>query len=253
VVGLLAGGLAVAAGCAELRPPTAEELNRGYVLLLPGVESEGVYLAPMIAGLRDGGVTQAVDMDMWGMRPMGTMLNLTDYEANRKEAGRLASKIVTYRNEHPSAPITIVGYSGGGGMALFTAEALPQDFVIDRVVLLAAAISPRYDLGKTMAHCRQGIVSFYSENDWSIVGVGTELFGTMDRQRTASAGYIGFRNNNDQLLTRGGLEQIAWTPAWRNLGHGGDHGGYLARAWAREMLAPQLRLSSTAASRPAGK
>ncbi|MBI4582177.1 MAG: hypothetical protein HY718_20950 [Planctomycetes bacterium] len=127
---LLAGCLLLA-NCSELQPPTAEQLGRGYILLLPGVGSGGVYLAGMIGGL------------------------------------------------------------------------------------------------------------------------GTELFGTMDRQKTASAGYIGFRDGNDQLLKCAGLQQIAWTPAWRRLGHGGDHIGYLARPWAREVLAPLLIDHADVASRTA--
>ncbi len=246
---LLAMGL-LAAGCSQIKPPTSEELDRGYVLLLPGVGGTANWMGPMIAGLREAGVDDAIDVDAWGKRPLGTLSNLTSYEDNRKEAARLAGKIVEYRNDHPKAPIRILGYSGGGGMALFTAEALPADMQLDRVVLLAAAISPGYDLAPTIARCRRGVVSFYSENDWGRIGMGTQMFGTMDRQKSRSAGYIGFRTANDALLHRTGFEQIPWIPSWRKLGHGGDHAGYLAKAWARDILAPQLRVSTAAASHP---
>lgn len=241
VILLLVGWIVLASGCSQLHPPTDEQLVRGYILLLPGVESEGVYLARMISGLRDAGEKRAIDMDMWGARPFSSMSNLMNYEANRKEAVRLASKITEYRRGHPDAQISIIGYSGGGGMAIFVAEALPADVVVDRIVLMGAAISPRYDLTKALARCRSGIVNIYSELDWAQLGAGTEMFGTMDRQKTASAGYVGFHNPNGQMLMLKGVTQVPWVPAWRWLGHGGDHFGYLARGWAKNVLASYLK------------
>jgi pimeloyl-ACP methyl ester carboxylesterase len=252
-LGLAAMIVGGSVGCSQLRPPTEEEMDRGYVLFLPGVETTGVHLNGMIAGLRDGGEDRAIDVDMWGVRPFGVIANLDHYEANCKEAARLAGKVADYRRAHPDAPVTIIGYSAGGGMALFTAERLPEDVELDRIVLIAAAISPRYNLSKSIARCRRGIVNIYSEMDWAIVGFGTEVFGTMDRKNTVSAGYTGFENGNGVLSTRPGLTQIGWVPAWRKLGHGGDHGGYLARAWARTILAPQVRVETIAASQPAAK
>jgi len=228
-------------GCSELRPPNEQELARGYILLLPGVESSGFYIVGMIAGLRDGGIDQAIDMEMWGVRPFGSLPNLIDYKANRKEAQRLAGKIARYRRQHPAAPTNIIGYSGGGGIALFTAEALPEDVAIDRIVLIGAAISPRYSLAGALSRCRHGIVNFYSEQDWLPVGLGTQMLGTMDRQKTASAGYRGFRNADGEVLVCAGLTQIPWSAEGGALGHGGDHHGWLAREWSCAVLAPQLR------------
>ena len=245
---VMAGGVLAMAGCSELRPPTDDELARGYILLLPGIGSHGFHMAPMITGLREGGVNRAIDLDVWGKRPFGSMVNLTNYEANHKESLRLAGKVEEYRRAHPDAPITIVGYSGGAGMAVFTAEALPEDVALDRIVLIGAALSPHYDLSKAISRCSRGVVSIYSELDWATLGAGTEMLGTMDRQKTASAGYIGFRNPNDQLLARNGLTQIPWVPAWRKLGHAGNHTGYLSKWWARDVLAPQLKLAAAAAA-----
>lgn len=239
-------------GCSEIRRPCPDELARGYILLLPGVESEGFYMQGMIAGLRDGGVEQAIEMDMWGVRPLGSLVNLTAYQANRKEAERLAGKIVEYRRRHPEGPVSIIGYSGGGGMALFTVESLPSDVSLETVVLIGAAISPRYDINSIIARCHRGVVNFYSRRDWVQIGLGTELLGTMDRERTASAGYVGFEDCKGRRLARAGLEQIAWQPEWAQLGHGGDHLGWLARDWAREVLAPKVKPDVQIAARPKG-
>jgi len=126
-------------------------------------------------------------------------------------------------------------------MAIFVCEALPKEVQVDRVILLAAAISPEYDLTPTLAHCRSGLVNFYSEGDWFDAGILTTLFGTMDRKHTATAGRLGFLDSKGQLATGNGLTQIAWRPAWRKLGHHGGHPGWASRAWAREVLAPLTR------------
>jgi pimeloyl-ACP methyl ester carboxylesterase len=239
-IGLL---LPVLIGCFQPEVPSATQLERGYILLLPGVECTASSMAGVCRGLRDAGIDQAIDLDQWGYRPFGTFRNLPAYELNRKRAQRMADKLARYRAEHPSSPIQIVGFSGGGAMALFVAEALPSDVKIDRIVLMGAAISPGYDVCEAMSKCERGMVNFHSAGDWLMAGVATNLFGTMDRKNTSTAGRIGFRTQEGQLRSSPGLTQIAWQPEWRRLGHDGGHPGWLARAWAREMLAPQLRLS----------
>lgn len=122
-------------------------------------------------------------------------------------------------------------------MALFTAEALPADFRLDRIVLLGAAASPKYPLDAALARCERGVVNFYSPYDWLMGGWATRTFGTMDRVKSNTAGRIGFRGADGELLKRDGLTQVRWTPAWRKLGHLGFHAGWRSRAWAREVLA----------------
>jgi hypothetical protein len=112
--------------------------------------------------------------------------------------------------------------------------------MVDRIVLIGAALSPDYDLTDALSHCRRGIVSFYSRRDWLMLGVGTKMFGTIDRRRTVSAGRIGFLGTDGEPARFEGLTQVAWTDAWRDLGHGGGHFGWLARRWVRDVLAPHL-------------
>jgi len=84
-------------------------------------------------GLRPGSV---------GRSPFGTFRNLLPLELNRKRAARLAGKVADYRRGHPDRPVVVVGYSGGGGMALFMAEALPKEILVDRIILLGARSRP---------------------------------------------------------------------------------------------------------------
>ena len=106
--------------------------------------------------------------------------------------------------------------------------------------LVGAAIAPDYDVSRGLAVCRNGIVNIYSRGDWWMLGVGTKTFGTIDRKRTASAGYVGLQGANGALLTCPGVQQVAWQPSWFWLGHHGGHSGWLAGTWAREVLAPLI-------------
>ena len=102
-------------------------------------------------------------------------------------------------------------------MALFVCEALPEDVKVDRAILLAAAVSPDYNLAPAMDHCTLGIVNFYSKEDWFSCGLLAEIFGTMDRKYTSTAGKRGLVAPNGEFATAENLVQIAWTPGWRGL------------------------------------
>jgi pimeloyl-ACP methyl ester carboxylesterase len=238
---LLAACLALPAGCARIARPTAEELGRGYILLLPGVECTDQSMVGVCRGLREGGVDDAIDFKVWGYRPFGTFRNLPAYELNRDRARRVADTLVRYRATRPGPSIRIIGFSGGGAMALFVAEALPADFGLERIVLLGAALSPTYDFRPALSRCRHGMVNLYSPGDWFMGGWATETFGTMDRKKTSTAGRLGFRDPDGELARADGLTQIPWERQWRALGHDGGHGGWLSAAWAREKLAPEVK------------
>ena len=143
------------------------------------------------------------------------------------------------RNAQAGEPLILVGYSGGGGMALLIAEALPREVILDRLILIGAAMSPTYDLTKVLAKTRE-LVCFYSEQDWFILGLGTRTFGTIDRRHGDSAGRVGFHDAQGHLLQAPKLRQVPWGSEWRRLGHDGGHVGWLSGEWAREVLAKEV-------------
>ncbi len=226
-------------GCQQPERPRPEQLERGCVFLLPGVEGGAWQLTQTVRGLRDAGLTQAIDVIEWGVRPFGSMVNLTDVESNRRRAKGFAERISQYCCDYPDRPTTLLGYSGGGGLAVLVAESLPEEVMLDRLILVSAAISPQYDLTRAGSRCRSEIISFYSSRDWLFIGMGTTLFGTIDRQYTSSAGHVGFQDEAGRLRTTG-LKQIPWREEWRALGNDGGHAGWLAGDWARQVLAPQI-------------
>src|SRR5205807_2637254 len=76
-------------------------------------------------------------------------------------------------------------------VVLAAAEALPPDSV-DRIVLLAPAVSSAYDLRPALACARGGVDVFYSARDWAFLGLGVELLGTADGCPGDAAGRVGF-------------------------------------------------------------
>ena len=237
-LGRCLAGMAGGAWCNS--PATPAQRARGLVLMMPGVEGRAWQLGGMIAGLRDAGLDHAVDVAEWADYPFSSLENLRNLPRNRARAAALAERITLHRTTFPNSPVTLIGYSGGGGLALMTAERLAPDVYVDRMILMAPAISTGFDVAPALSRCRAGIVHFYSPGDWFMVGLCTRLFGTLDRVRSDSAGRVGFRNGDGGLCEHSGLTQIAYDPAWMRLDHDGGHFGWLARRWAREVLASTL-------------
>jgi len=230
-------------GCFEPGPMTREQMERGMIVLLPGVEGTTISMCGVVLGLRDAGVDRAIDVVQWGRVPFGTFRNLCNLPRNKQQAKKIAEGIVAYQKAYPQNPVTLIGYSGGGGIAVMAAESLPEGVTVDRIILIGPALSPDYDLTATLDHSKRSVVHFYSPDDWFQLGFGTSTFGTIDRKYVESAGRRGFKDVNGDLLKNEKLEQIAWRPAWRSFGHGGDHWGWLSRRWVCEVLADKIDTS----------
>jgi len=124
-------------------------------------------------------------------------------------------------------------------------ELLPGDAQASSLVLLAAAISPRYDLRGALRKTKYGIFNYYSELDAVFLRAGTSMAGTMDRQFGEAAGARGFDEpagltSADQALYRRKLHQIKWDPQMRFAGHLGGHMDWTHRPFVRQYLAPLL-------------
>lgn len=243
--------LVTSVGCWAPPQATSPELRQGVVWLFPGVEGGDWSLQEAYTGLREAGVERAIHVWDWD-RLGGTLANLTDYPGNRARAAEVAHKLRAYRAENPEAPIDLVGYSGGAGIAVFVAEALPEDFRLRSIVLCHPALSPSYDLTAALKRVDESIVNFYSGADLFILGAGTATFGTMDRTYTPSAGLLGFEPTlaAPDAKLRVKLKQRAWKPAEQWLVHYGGHLPILSRNWNRYFVAPFLLLNADASPNP---
>ena len=169
-------------------------------------------------------------------------------------AGALRDRIMHYRKRHPGRPFHLVGHSGGGGVAILAVEQLPRDAPLTSIVLLAPALSPRHDLRRALRRTETGIYNYYSNRDIGYLGVGTTVFGTIDRRHGASAGAVGFerprffRPADDALYDK--LHQIPWKPAMRRHGHTGGHTGWAQRRFVARYLGPLITDLSNTRGRP---
>ena len=77
----------------------------------------------------------------------------------RREGRRLADLVLRCREEAPNRPIYLVGHSAGCGVVLTAAENLPPGSV-ERIVLLAPAVSIKHDLRPALACSCRGVDVF---------------------------------------------------------------------------------------------
>ncbi|MBN2560058.1 MAG: hypothetical protein JXQ75_03915 [Phycisphaerae bacterium] len=235
--------LLVSAGCSIRDLQTRERMERGLVVILPGIEGRSQLNVNLARGLDEGGVGMCIEIFDWGTTmPGGMLVNLADYDRNLRLAERLKWRLLRYRRLCPGRPILLIGHSAGGGMALMATEALPRDVELTSVILLAPAVSPTYDLRRALRRTQYGIFNFYSEHDRGYLVLGTSLFGTVDRRYGPSAGAVGFERPKlddpevDALYAK--LHQVRWRPEMRADGHGGGHTGWTDRRFVRRHLAP---------------
>lgn len=206
---------------------------RGRLLILPGIRNTRFHLeefAQESSRLLPG---FAVEIRRWGV-PMLGLHNLKAHARNVATAAAIARELADWRTVNPDKKIYVVGYSGGGGMAALIVSALPDHVKVDRLILVAPAISQAFDVDeRLLPHINEFLVNYASERDLQ-VGLGTKLFGTIDRKLTQSAGFAGFEGEHARLV------EWHWRAIDRRLGHHGNHVAYLGRRWQVANLMPAL-------------
>jgi len=237
--------VATRSGC--IAPPRATHQERacGAVFVLPGIEGEGRLNHAIARGLKRGGVPYAVEIFDWGA-PYGALnwhRNLTDYRRNQSQARQLAAHITDYWTRYPGRPVHLVAHSGGAGIALMTLEALPADAEIETVILLAPAVSPTYDLLAALERTQRGIWNFHSRTDIAFLGVGTTVFGTIDRQHVLAAGSVGFTipaelGHEASVTYDRLLHQRPYRAEMAHVGHPGSHVGWAGQDFVQQYLVP---------------
>ena len=155
----------------------------------------------------------------------------------------LADAIIGYKTRNPDKPVFIVARSGGTAVALEALRHLPADSV-ERVILLSSGVSPHYDLREALAAVRTEIVSFWSKRDGFVLGLGTRMFGTLDRVHTDAAGRVGFTvpdeldADEEDLYDK--LTEVEWEPPMKTAGNHGTHLGSAKREFLQKYVAPYL-------------
>lgn len=233
---ILAFFLLFASGCEIWVPPLPfpEEYDKGLVVMYPGSLNTTSEMVGFHSGLSDSDIDQAIEVVQWAgfldhmFDPTGAQVR------NQQRAVEEAERLATLKRIYPSRPITLIGYSGGCWFATLTAEKIPSDVQIDRVILLSPAFASEYDMSAALDHTSQGIVAFWSPNDTLTLEI-RNAFSLADSTRAEPAATYGFTDDDPRLI------QIPYDPAWVAYSHYGGHTDYvLATEWIRDFVATQV-------------
>lgn len=247
LVAAIAAG-ALLAGCAVNEPPylTDDRLDKGLVLILPGVEGPSPWTSSVRQGLFEGGTPYALEIHNWIGSGLGIWYAYNE-SASRRQAGLLADRIADYRRENPGRPVFVVGISGGAAIAVFAAEATPEPGLIDGMILLATPLRPQYDLTRAVSHSRGHVVNYHTTSDLWLLGL-TTLFRNLDGSSGATAGHEGFVLPEDGGRTVSPqrrevfaqMAQVPWDPSMAEHGNRGGHTGWTNAQWVAHDLPPIL-------------
>ena len=195
----------------------------------------------VVAGLKQDGVEPAVEIYDW-TGPARGLAALTQVDRHREQSQIVADMIIKHRRANPDGRITITAHSAGTGVIAFALERLPDDVMVDEVVMIASALSPEYDLSPALRHVRGRVYAFNSDLDTIVLGAGTRVFGTVDRIKVDAAGRVGFRAPASPVDARQyeKLEQFPYDADWMRFGNNGEHIGAMTRSFARNVIARVL-------------
>lgn len=234
-------------GCASPGLRTSERMKHGMIYILPGIEGRSGYNRNLAQGLVAGGVPAAIDIYDWstGTGLLGWYIHLASNARHRYHAAKLAKHIQVYKAAYPECPVHLIGHSAGAGVAVMTLEALPDTVQVDSAILLAAAVCPDRNLGRALRRVKNGVYNFYSRRDVGFLGLGTTIFGTVDRRHSTAAGAIGFAQPRDATvedleLYQSKLVQYPYTPQMAASGHPGSHTGWTNPDFVQRWLAPLI-------------
>ncbi len=228
---------------------TSERLDRGYAIVLPGIEGFSRWNRKIVQGLVDAGVPCAIEIHDWTHGRFWSLYTLRDRRRHVRQAEEIAGRIAAYRERQPHSPVWLIGHSGGGAMAVLSLERLADNCLVDGAVMLGPALSPAYNLEPALSRTRRGIWNISSRGDLLFLAVGTLLFGTIDGRHSFSAGAFGFRRRNGAAAAAvapgPALTEIPWRLSMVRHGHWGGHFGYVHPRFVASTVAPLLTNPAT--------
>lgn len=235
----------------------------GLALVLPGIEGESLWNRGIVRGLGQAGFPGAVETLDWTRGRLHWLNNLQSVTRHTEQSTRIARRIIDYRTDYPTAPLWVLGHSGGGGMtilSLLKLKELAPDIRVTGAILLNPAMSRSFELVAALRQTDRGIWNFSAIGDMFFLGLGTTLFGTIDRYHSWSAGALGFLpsathpelgprptqqvpSGNDlqeQYTTTPPLTEVPWRPRMLLSCHPGGHMGVVNPRFVRKYVAPIL-------------
>jgi len=225
--------------CGSLSP------NADVVYVADGSGDYRTTSAALGQAVRDTGAPLRIETFVWSHGYSRLLADHLDHANHIQEGQRLAALIVASRQTCPDHAVYLVGHSSGTAVVLAAAEASPPGS-IERILLLAPAVSKEYDLRPALRSTRQGIDVFTSRHDVGALGIGTTLIGTADHRWSAAAGRVGFAPvvtcpGDDALYAK--LRNHPWDPCVSWSGNRGSHYGTIQPGYTRAYLLPLLSRS----------
>jgi pimeloyl-ACP methyl ester carboxylesterase len=229
--------------------PRAPESGRetGLVLVADGVGGLDLCGTGLQYAAARAGLTHTVRVVPWCHGFGRWLRDLTHVANHRAHAEAIAAEVQRFREVNPKAPVFLVGKSGGTGIVAKALERLPEG-TVERAVLIAPALSPEYDLSTALRAVRRELVVFWSPLDVFVLGVGTRLFGTVDRVGSVAAGLVGFRapaSADPRQYAK--LRSVRWHPKMGATGYFGGHVGPDSPRFLWRYVVPLLDVGSESA------
>jgi pimeloyl-ACP methyl ester carboxylesterase len=224
-------------------PPESVSARRGIVFVIGGVGGMDPLnlFAPLI--LPHAGVNHEFCNFAWTHGKGRIFRDLQDTPYLLARAAELAEAIRRVKAVDPDRTVYLLCHSAGAAISLAAAEELPPA-TVERIILLAPAVSRDYDLRAALRATRREIVSFNSCGDLVMLAFGTSVFGTTDRVHAPAAGFSGFRlpescDEEGRCLYRR-LVQFQWRPIDLLKLRGGLHNGPCMPVFLATAVAPWL-------------
>ncbi|MBA3316140.1 MAG: hypothetical protein M3552_11300 [Planctomycetota bacterium] len=245
LVGKWYGGTA-----ARLDDPAREA--DGLTIVLTGIQGRSLFEQQIALGIADAGVSGRIEIVDWTTgNPLRFLQHLRGRDLAAEAAIHLADRIAAYRMARPDRPVHIVGYSGGGYVALLILEALPVEIDVTTATLMAPSVSPYLDVVPLSEKTQCGLTHYCSPFDLAVLGLLTSVIGTTDGWHSPSAGLVGFHpeglvlpgedsGTTSSPAVAGRYRQRRFRLAWLSQFHYGGHFGYANRVWACETLGRTL-------------
>lgn len=178
----------------------------------------------------------------------GEGYHLRDQIDNRHtemQGERLAQQVLAWKRQFPDKPVYLVGYSAGSAPILLAGNYLPPDSV-ERIVLLAPAVSEKADLRPALRCARQGVNAFASKRDRLFLNAITRIVGTTDGVHGPAAGLHGFQVQAETIedaTLYNKFHQHHWDPSVNWTGNTGRHYGAHQPEFLKAYILPLLSCS----------
>jgi pimeloyl-ACP methyl ester carboxylesterase len=195
VLGLLvlASQIALGQGVRRVGPggPGAQRVcNRAIILVADGVGQLHDLTENLTSANELADIPATIRSIPWMRNTEEPLCDYKDQDAQLLGSAKMAYEVLQIRRSNPNIPITLIGFCAGGRVVLAAAEQLPPG-AVDRIILLAPAVSSFYDIRPALRASRLGIDVFYVPEDSYLERLEQDI-GTAEGKKGVTAGRVGF-------------------------------------------------------------